>query len=578
MNRKSICAWLLIASPALVPVPRAALAQAPKSADITGLWQAKRRLGPDVRGTLTIDRSAGGWRASIVGQAAPVRMSGDSVRLELPSGDAFNGLVSARRHAIVGHWIQERRTASPLTLASCGADCYRGEVVPLDEEFTFFLKVSKQPDGRLSAFLRNPERNLGHRWIPVRRIAVEGSNVRLLDARDSLVMPGVLRGDVLSVYIENRGGSYDFRRVPDTAYTDFYPRGRPTAQYSYVPPRARNDGWPVGTLDEVGISSDSIVAMIQRLIAAPIDSAAAMQTHGLLIARHGKLVLEEYFFGEHADKPHDTRSASKSTLTVLIGAARLQAGVKIGPETRVYSVLRPGAANLPPGKQAMTLEHLLTMSAGFDCDDSGDRPGDEDVITDGDTHPDWYKAILDVDVVRANGEKAVYCSLKPHLAGGVLGRVAGRPLQDMLRELVTEPLDMQRYYLGLSPLGDAYFGGGHRYLLRDFTKYAQLYLDGGTWRGRRILDQDWITRSVEPRYPMGRDARYGYLWWSREYPYRGRMINAYYMVGNGSQFVMYVPELDLVIGHYAGNYNDGSNTMLAELVPRVILPSVQPGK
>lgn len=576
MKIPTVSAWILIACSALVSPP-CAVAQGRQLTDLTGLWQAKRRLGPDVRGTLTVDRTKGGWRASIVGQVSPVRMSRDSVSFTLPGGDGFSGRLDARRHAIVGHWVQGGRTASPLTLASCGAECYRGDVVPLDAEFTFFLKVTKQPDGRLAAFVRNPERNLGHRWIPVRRLTVNGSNVRLLDARDSLVLPGVIRDDVLSVYIENRGGSYDFRRVPDTAYTDFYPRGRPTARYTYVPPRARNDGWPVGTLDEVGIASDSIVALIQRLIAAPIDSATAMQTHGLLIARHGKLVLEEYFYGEHADKPHDTRSASKATLTVLIGAAR-QTGVKIGPETKVYSVMRPGAANLPAGKQTMTLEHLLTMSAAFDCDDSGDRPGDEDVIAEQDSIPDWYGMILAVDLVRANGEKAVYCSLKPHLAGGVLRRVAGRSLQDMMRELVTEPLDMQRYYLGLSPLGDVYFGGGHRYLLRDFTKYAQLYLNGGTWRGRRILSQEWIDRSVEPRYPMGRDARYGYLWWSRDYPYRGRMIEAYYMIGNGSQFAMYIPDLDLVIGHYAGNYNDGSNTMLGQLIPRVILPAVRPGK
>ena len=567
MMRLTVCAWLLVACPALAQQP----------ADLSGLWQAKKHLGPDLRGTLTVDRTRDGWRASIMGQTAPVHMSRDSVGFLLPSGDAFAGHVNARRNALVGHWLQGQRTASPLVLASCGTDCYRGVVVPLDEEFTFFLKVAKQPDGRYAAFLRNPERNLGHRWIPVRRLAVDGSNVRLLDARDSLVVAGVLHDDVLSVYIDGRGGSYDFRRVPDTAYTDFYARGRPNARYAYVPPRARSDGWPVATLDDVGIESDSIVAMIQRLISARIDSATAMQTHGLLIARHGKLVLEEYFFGEYADKPHNTRSATKSVLTVLLGAAR-QTGVKIGPETPVYAVMRPDAANLPAGKRTMTLDHLLTMSAAFDCDDSGDRPGDEDVITQQDTNPDWYGMILRTDLVRANGEKAVYCSLKPHLAGGVLARVAKRPLTDMLRELVTEPLDIQRYYVGLSPQRDLYFGGGHAFLLRDFAKFAQLFLNGGSWRGRRVLSREWIDRAVEPRYPMGRDARYGYLWWSRDYPYRGRTVKAYYMVGNGSQFSMYIPELDLVIGHYAGNYNDGSNTMLAQLIPQVILPAVRPVK
>ena len=552
--------------------------------NLEGVWQAKRRFGPDERGTVVIDRPNGAWRASFAGRNAAVRMNRDSVSFHVPGAGSFMGRVNARRKAIAGHWIQPptvsfgRPFASPITLTSCGTDCYRGEVVPLGDEFTFFLRVTRQPDGKLSAFLRNPERNLGCCWVPVRRITVDGQNVRLLDARDSLVVPGILRDGVLSVYIGNRGGSYDFRRVPDTAFTNFYPWGFPTARYAYAPPTARDDGWPVGRLDEVGISRDSIVALVQRLISAPIDSATAMQTHALLIARHGKLVLEEYFYGEHAEKPHDTRSASKTVLSALIGAAR-QAGVRIDPETRIYSVMRPAAANLSPRKRAMTLEHLLTMSSGFDCDDSGNRPGDEGVLTQQDSNPDWYRVILDLDVAREPGEKAVYCSIQPHLAGAVLAGVTGRSLSDLMWELLGEPLDMQRYYLNLSPRGDVYFGGGHRFLPRDFMKFAQLYLNGGTWRGRRIVSQDWIDRSIQPRYPMGTTNRSGYLWWIREYPYRGRTIKAYYAVGNGSQFAMFIPELDLVIGHYAGNYNIvATNTMLGQLIPRVILPAIQPGK
>src|SRR5262249_23116658 len=149
-------------------------------------------------------------------------------------------------------------------------------------------------------------------------------------------------------------------------YTDYYPRGRPAVKYTYAPPRRENDGWEVARLRDVGIAEDSIAALVQWLITLPIDSAATPQTHALLIARHGKLVLEEYFHGEYMDEPHNTRSASKTLVTALIGAA-MQAGVPITPETPVYRTLRPADANLPARKEAMTLEHLLTMSAGFDC-------------------------------------------------------------------------------------------------------------------------------------------------------------------------------------------------------------------
>src|SRR5688572_1135206 len=100
---------------AAVPAP----AQGQQPLDLTGLWEAKRRLGPDVRGTLTIDRANGAWRASIVGQTAPVLSRRDSMSFRLPGGERFAGRLNSQRNAIVGHWFRPR-VASPVTLRPCG--------------------------------------------------------------------------------------------------------------------------------------------------------------------------------------------------------------------------------------------------------------------------------------------------------------------------------------------------------------------------------------------------------------------------------------------------------------------------
>ncbi|MDF2774664.1 MAG: nylB [Geminicoccaceae bacterium] len=542
------------------------------SDSLIGLWYAKLRFGPDVRGRLVLDRVTGVWRAAIAGRTAAVRTKADSLAFDVPGdGGAFVG--SVRSGTVVGRWISPSRTSTPLVLTACGVSCYDGDVVLDDDAFTFYLKVSRLADGTLSAFLRNPERNLGGPWFPVKAIRRDGEAIALLDRNGKAISSGPFRNGVMSIPL--RGGTYDFRRLPDSAYADFYPRGRPTVKYRYAPPRQDRDGWEVARLRDVGISEDSIAAVVQSLIDLPIDSVYTPQAHALLIARHGKLVLEEYFHGEHADKPHDTRSASKTHVTALIGAAML-AGVRITPETRVYATLRPNVANLPPRKQAMTLEHVLTMTAGYDCDDSGDRPGDEDVITQQDTNPDWTALILDLDVVRDPGTVAVYCSIEPFIAGEVLARVSGRALPDLFDELVARPLDMRRYSLGLTPLGRIWFGGGHRFVARDFLKLPQLYLNGGTWRGRRILSKEWVSRSLQPRYRLGSRA-YGYLWWMKEYPYHGRTIRAYMQLGNGSQNAILIPELDLVIATFGANYNSPSiNYLLDVLIPTRILPAVEP--
>src|SRR5688572_14061381 len=287
-------------------------AQSPAPLYLEGLWYAKLRFGPDVRGRLVVDSANGGWRASLAGRTVAVRAKGDSLMFELPgNGGAFVGRMRRNRSApaagatsassgVVGRWLYANRSTAPLTLASCGASCFQGEVVALDEGFTFWLKVSRLADGTLSAFLRNPERNLGGQWIPVKAIRRDGETVALLDRNGKVISSGPFRDGVMSIPL--RGGTYDFERVSDSAYTDYYPRGRQTVKYTYAPPRQDKDGWRVGRLRDVGISEDSIAAFVQRLIDLPIDSVSTPQTHALLIARHGTLVLEEYFHGEHADK------------------------------------------------------------------------------------------------------------------------------------------------------------------------------------------------------------------------------------------------------------------------------------
>ena len=71
--------------------------------------------------------------------------------------------------------------------------------------------------------------------------------------------------------------------------------------------------------------------MIDEEIRTLDDNIHSHRVHGVLIARNGKLVLEEYFHGYDRNTPHDTRSASKSMASVLVGAAML---IRSGLEPR----------------------------------------------------------------------------------------------------------------------------------------------------------------------------------------------------------------------------------------------------
>ena len=562
-----------------------ASAQQSAQSAIEGLWVAHERFGPDVRGRLRIWPRDGALIAEIAGYTVPVTVRGQALAFELPDGKgAFRGVRTGQE--IRGQWIQQRTISSgntfsaPLTLRADGAGRWQGEVKPLDDRMTFYLPVTRGTNGQLAAHLRNPNRNNG-RFFPISRVEADDKAVRLIGTPrggkdESVLLTGLRDPETGAISLPINGTNYGFVRDTDSR-SAFYPRAREGERYRYAPPIALADGWPVSTLEKEGLDRAAITRFVQFLIDLPMDGLGAHQVHSVLIARHGKLVLEEYFHGAHRDEPHDLRSASKSWTAMLIGAA-MQSGVPIRLDTPVYQTfLGSVPADLDPRKKAMTLEHLITMTAGFDCDDSGDRPGDEDVFQQQDKQPDWYKYMLDVPMAWKSGDKIVYCSGKPNLAGGMLEKIAGEPMPEMFDRLIGRPLKMSNYYLFLQPTGQAYGGGGHRFTSRDFLKYAQLMLNDGKWDGRQIFSRDWARKSGAPLRLLSPSSgqTYGYLWNSSAYDYKGRKVHAYFAGGNGGQISMGIPELGLAIVFTGGSYADPALfNAQRKYIPEMILPAV----
>ena len=555
----------LLFAPLSASVPLTA--QSPS--DLSGLWSATLRFGPDIRGPLIIQRAADGWRADIAGFSVPVRTDGQGVTFafELPDGKG------ALRD---GFWIQPDGFATPVDLVRDGPNRWRGTVAPLENRLTFYLPITRQPDGTYRTYLRNPERNVGV-FIRAQRIEVAGKDVRLIGplgrrGPDTTLVEGRYQDGVITLPLRN--GTYDFTRVSDSTTSPFYPRGARALRYHYAAPLQLDDGWPVAPVEDVGVSRAAIERVVQMLIDMPMDSLGTVQIHSLLIARHGRLVVEEYFHGYSRDQVHDTRSASKSWTATLIGAA-MQAGVPLRLDTPVYrTMLDSVPADLDPRKRAMTLEHLLTMTAGFNCDPNDTTSADEDVMEDRGV-ADWYGYTLNVPLISAPGEKIFYCSTEPNLAGGMLARVAHESQVSLFERLLARPLRVRNYSLFLRS-GDAYGGGGHRFLPRDFLKLAQLMLNGGRWNGKQIVSAEWVRRSTAALRDLTPSQQYGYLWNSVAYDHAGRKIRAFFAGGNGGQISMAIPDLDLVIAFTGGNYSDAA-TFRAQrnFVPDYLLPAVR---
>lgn len=571
------------------PFPTDAQANRSPADAIVGVWGTEQTMGPMVRGELTVDGRAPEWRARIAGFETRVERKHEGIRFELPGAGEFRGHMDPGGKRISGHWIETAgiafysyQYASPIELSEVSPNVWRGVVVPLEERVSFYVSVERSPNGSLTAFVRNPEANRfrGHGFDVELK---DGSVIFSYQGKTQLLGTYDQQGDVLSLPLV---GSYPLlqltRRNRGNA-PGFYPR-TPQESYVYQQPVAENDGWAVGSLSEAGLDAGPIEKLIERILTTAPSLTNPVNIQGLLIARHGKLVLEEYFYGFDKERPHDMRSASKTFGPVLIGLAR-EHGAKIELDSPVYSFFpeyKP-FANWDERKNKMTVQNLMNMTSGLACDDHDpSSAGGEDPMQDQTAQPDWYKFALDLPMARNPGGKdAVYCSSDINLLGGIVSNATGKWLPEFFDQYLAQPLQISSYHMNLMPTGEAYMGGGLYLRPRDQLKLGQLYLSRGVWNGRRVISEAWVRDSFTPHssFPsvIDVDLDHGYTnaWHTRPLKVGDRVYRDYYAGGNGGQFVLVIPDLDMVVGITGGDYSERDKFFRWEIqmVPEYIIPA-----
>ncbi len=588
-----------------------AAAQATADDSLVGLWSYETRYDRALAGRLNINREGERWHATLSGASTQFRPEGDEIRFAFPGdGGRYRGRVTD--NGIEGFWIRPAATqdprfpggasqlfATPVDLAPESQGLWSGVVKALPDRFTLYLRISKGVDGRVLAAFRNPEQNSRG---PASQYDVtrDGDNLRFTAGSDPAVAENTLEArrlsgpDRIRVHWNDVAADIELTRRSDEEAADYFPRPPGAAPYAYRPPAVIADGWETARAGDVGIDEAVVTRMIQGIADSDPSERRPSLIHSLLIARQGKLVVEEYFFGHDRETPHDLRSAGKTFASVLLGAAR----PKITPDTKVYEAMaeRGPFAHPDPRKARITLAHLLTHSAGLACDDYDDAsPGNETNMQTQTGQPDWWKYTLDLPMAHEPGLRYAYCSANINLVGGVLTTATATWLPSLFRKQVANPLEFGEWHWNLQPTGEGYLGGGAFLRPRDLLKVGQVYLDGGTWKGRRIVDEAWVRSSTAERirinpettaltaeqfgnaYSEGADA----LAWHLNPVHSGdRVIAAYAATGNGGQLLVVMPEFDLVAVFAGGNYLQGGiwSRWPDQYIGGQIIPAITKGR
>jgi CubicO group peptidase (beta-lactamase class C family) len=336
-----------------------------------------------------------------------------------------------------------------------------------------------------------------------------------------------------------------------------------------IPNESPQDAYAIDNLPLA--PSNSLDEEILARLVAQIRLGAFGKIHSLIIIHNDSVVLEEYFRGWTRDMLHPCFSATKSVTSALIGIAIAQGQIDDVDENLLSFFPEYAAiANLDERKESITLEHVLTMSAGFTWDeifvpylDSSGEPNPENSAVKMYLSDDRVKHVLDLPMSDDPGSRFVYSTGCTTLLSGILTNTTGQSAEDFAEENLFTALGITDWEWSAGPDELSDTGAGLELHPVDMAMFGYLYLHSGLFNGEQIVPADWVAESSAKHIAFkepnsGEDlSDYGYQWWRfTDNSVEGSVeINdIFYASGYGGQFVFIIPHLNMVVASTAANF------------------------
>ncbi|MEO1028205.1 MAG: serine hydrolase [Pseudomonadota bacterium] len=309
---------------------------------------------------------------------------------------------------------------------------------------------------------------------------------------------------------------------------------------------------PILSPDVPPIIPNRTFKSLVETVAAAFDGetfGAGSRTSGVLVARNGVIIAEQYDRGIDAETPQRTWSVAKSFSASIIGVAVQKGFVNVSAPTGLEAWSAPGD---PRGN--ITLGNLLSMASGLDSGQRGNRTdrtyfGGAKIVDDALGH----------SLEAAPGTRYKYANNDTLLAMRTLREAMDNdqayhvmPYMELLWKI-----GATRTFLEMDWGGDLLSSSLVWTTARDMARLGQLHLQNGEWNGERILPDGWAgyvsaPAPVQPRRANG----YGAQWWLLNKT-EGIPEDAYGAFGNRGQYLIVIPSLDLLVVRRGYDVNGG---------------------
>jgi CubicO group peptidase (beta-lactamase class C family) len=280
-----------------------------------------------------------------------------------------------------------------------------------------------------------------------------------------------------------------------------------------------------------------------------------------LVMHKGEIVSEIYGPQVTAQTTLISWSMAKSMTHALVGIAQMDGLLNVS-ESHLLPEWRSD------DRRNITLQQLLEMRSGLSWVEDYVDGDASDVIEMlfGSGKDDIARYAIAQPLATAPGAEWLYSSgttnIVTRLLGNALGDANGSHvnIERFMRSRLLDAIDMYA-----EPKFDAagtFVGSSYVYATaRDFAKFGLLYLRDGVCNGVRILPEGWVDHArTQHVFDEETGLGYGAHWWTLPGE-RNSLVAA----GYEGQYIMVIPDRDLVVVRLGKTVAELRNTVVAEL-------------
>lgn len=473
----------------------------------------------------------------------PLILNGEILKFKGDAGLRFDGILLDDKQ-IVNAFITNDLWARNLNFKKVNdswvSKIYKPEII--DTDYKVYLEFYRDTVGNIQANIQSNKENRELHFI-ISEVLINENDINFNITNDRFKISATYEAikKNISLNYSNPGGkrTIQLTKLHDDELEGYLPRAS-TKKYEYKIPKSPDELIQTASLEEVGIDMSLIGLMDQ------VHSKKFEHIHSIIITKNKKLVFEEYFHGYDREYLHDIRSAFKSIASITMGKAMMK-----NSELKVTNTILdyyPEYDIKDAQKKKINIHHALTMSSGLQNEDE-DKMQSE--------NSDWVKYKLDHPIEHEPGDKYQYSDGGINLLSGVMEVATNQYLPAFVQRELLTPMGISEFQMLTSPVGRGYLAGNFYLRPIDFTKFGLLMLNNGKWNGEQLIAKSWVEESTKPHIKGSnpKNTDYGYLWKLLERKIGDKKVQTIEAWGNGGQFLIIIPELDMTITFTGGNYN-----------------------